>query len=86
MVPIVYFGPPKTSTTFLYNALTRFSNHLQVGVKEWSYLHALNAVGEHSYVDRFNRLFGTAIAKATWLPIYKSYIEHLSHFIIHPSS
>jgi hypothetical protein len=85
MPPVIYFGPPKTSSTFLYHAFTAFPNYLRVGTKEWAYLRPLDVLGELDYVDRFGRLHGTRAFRG-WRNIYVSYIEHLKHFVQHPSS
>lgn len=86
MPPVIYFGPPKTSSTCLYHAFTAFPNYLQVGTKEWVYLLPLDVLGELDYADRFGRLHGTRAFMKWWKNIYVSYIEHLKHFVQHPSS
>jgi hypothetical protein len=84
--PVIYFGPPKTSSTFFYHSFQNFENYLILGTKEWKYLYILDLFGEHTYLDRFDKFHGSNVFSSIWSNIYNSHIEHLKHFLRNPAS
>jgi len=84
--PVIYFGPPKTSSTFFYHSFQNFENYLILGTKEWKYLYFLDLFGEHTYLDRFDKLHGSKVFSSIWSNICNSHIEHLKHFLRNPAS
>lgn len=85
-VPIICFGPPKTSTSFIYRALISCTKYRQMAVKEWRYLRPLYLYGPLGYVDRFGVRHDTQEFHSTWGPIYHSYVEHLKFLENKPSN
>lgn len=84
--PIVYVGPPKTSTSYLYYAYAACSNYQQVAVKEWRYLNCLYNYGQTSYSDRLGVYYDSAAFHSNWRSIYVSYLAHLNYLADKPSN
>jgi hypothetical protein len=84
--PVVYIGPPKTSTSYLYYAYAACSNYQQLAVKEWRYLNCLYNYGQTSYSDRLGLYQGSAAFHSNWRSIYLSYLAHLDYLAEKPSN
>ncbi|GEM_PF-4981595 len=84
--PLIYFGPPKASTSFIYRAFCQSDRYRQMAVKEWRFLRNLNHYGETGYSERMGVYFNTAEYHLSWKNIQFSYIEHLKYLEGRPSN